>query len=162
MIIKTYSSDDNLQPQFSNQYSKKIFCPHLKLPAAAEKSILLPLIRFPAFDSSHWALKRAQGMRWGSLGESKPRKYLIESMTWYRGKISSFHTTTCLQNIEYEPETIMMLTSFIKFQQFCLCLCMMLTCFIKFQQFCLCLCLCCHIYQLLMKLVSDSEEASHL
>ena len=79
MIIKTYSSDDNLQPQFSNQYSKKIFCPHLKLPAAAEKSILLPLIRFPAFDSSHWALKRAQGMRWGSLGESKPRKYLIES-----------------------------------------------------------------------------------
>ena len=83
-------------------------------------------------------------------------------MTWYRGKISSFHTTTCLQNIEYEPETIMMLTSFIKFQQFCLCLCMMLTCFIKFQQFCLCLCLCCHIYQLLMILASDSEEASHL
>ena len=92
MIIKTYSSDDNLQPQFSNQYSKKIFFPHLKLPAAAEKSILLPLIRFPAFDSSHWALKRAQGMRWGTLGESKPRKYWIESMHW-RGKEGKFQVS---------------------------------------------------------------------
>ena len=127
----------------SNQYSKKSFVLtwnyqlQLKNPFCCLWSASQPLTP----PTEH--LRELRG--WGSLGESKPRKYLIESMTWYRGKISSFHTTTCLQNIEYEHETIMILT-----------------CFMKFQQFCLCLCLCCHIYQLLMILASDSEEASHL